>query len=280
MDGSPQVLISADMEGVAGIVHASETNPEWYDYERGRRLMTAEVNAAIAGVFAAEPTAVVRVADAHGTYRNVLPEELDRRVTLIRGKPRAWGMLGGLTDDVDALLFIGYHGRAGSSPAVLAHTMTDALLDVRIGGRSMGEIGLNTLLAGTFGVPVVLLSGDDAAGAEFRELVPEATVVEVKRSLGQASAESLHPQEARERIQAATTTAIKGRNRVPALRSTGPIMVEVDLLGPYAVDLATLIPGVRRTTASARTVTFPARDMAEAYRLVQLLVQIGQLKLT
>ncbi|GAB3150918.1 M55 family metallopeptidase [Micromonospora sonneratiae] len=279
MDEPLQVLISADMEGVAGIVHASETNPERYDYERGRRLVTAEVNAAIAGVFEAEPTAVVRVADAHGSYRNLLPEELDRRVTLIRGKPRAWGMLGGLTDKVDALLFIGYHGRAGSSPAVLAHTMTDALLDVRIDGRPMGEIGLNTLLAGSFGVPVVLLSGDDAAGAEFRDLVPEATVVEVKRSLGQTSAESLHPQEARERIQAATTIAIDGRDRVPVLRSTGPVTVEVELHGPSAVELAMLIPGIRRT-AAARTITFPARDMAEAYRLVQLLVQISQLKPT
>lgn len=272
-----RVLISADMEGIAGIVHPAETNPERYDYERGRALMTAEVNAAIAGVLAAAPDTVVQVADAHGPFRNILPEELDRRARLIRGKPRPLGMLGGLDDGVDAVLLVGYHARAGSGPAVLAHTISDAVLDVRLNGQSMGEIGLNAAVAGSHGVPVVLLSGDDAACAELRALAPEALTVQVKRALGQSAAETMHPHQARERLRAAATKAIEGRGHIPPVVVAGPVEVEVDLYGPYTVDLATLIPGVSRAPG-ARTVALTARDIAEAHRVIQLLVQLAQIK--
>ncbi|GAB3976836.1 M55 family metallopeptidase [Plantactinospora veratri] len=272
-----KVLISADLEGVSGIVHPTETNPGGYDYERGRALMTAEVNAAIAGVLDAEPSAEVRVADSHGPFRNLLPEELDRRARLIRGKPRPLGMVAGLEAGADALLFVGYHARAGAGPAVLGHTISDAVLDVRLDGGSVGEIGLNAAVAGHYGVPVVLLSGDDAACAELRDLVPEVVTVEVKRALGQAAAETLHPQEARDRIRRGAAEAVRGRQRVRPVPTRTPVRVELDLYGPYTVDLATLVPGVTRA-AGGRTLAFTAQDMAEAYRLVQLLVQLAQIK--
>ncbi|MEU4222451.1 M55 family metallopeptidase, partial [Actinoplanes sp. NPDC026623] len=111
-----KILISADMEGISGIVHPTETNPGGYDYERGRIRMTAEVNAAVAGILEAVPAAEVLVADAHGSFRNLLPEDLDRRARLVRGRPRPLGMLAGLDDGTDAVLFVGYHARAGSGP--------------------------------------------------------------------------------------------------------------------------------------------------------------------
>ncbi|MFE0085639.1 M55 family metallopeptidase, partial [[Kitasatospora] papulosa] len=111
---SPKVLVSVDMEGVSGIVHTSEVNPDRYDYERGRALMTAEANAVVAGVLDAEPAADVLVADGHGPFRNLLPEQLDRRARLVRGKPRPLGMVAGLDGDTDAVLLIGYHARAGA----------------------------------------------------------------------------------------------------------------------------------------------------------------------
>jgi D-amino peptidase len=272
-----KILISADLEGISGVVHPTETNPGGYDYERGRALMTAEVNAAVAGVLEAMPGAVVLVADAHGPFRNLLPEELDRRVRLVRGKPRPLGMLAGLDDDTDAVLFVGYHARSGTGPAVLAHTISDAVLDVRLNGRSVGEIGLNAALAGFHGAPVVLLSGDDAACAELLELVPGAATVAVKQALGQAAAISLHPDEAREQLHRVAAKAIRRHDRVPLLTLPGPLKVEIDLYGPYTVDLATLIPGVSRAPG-ARTVTFTAADVGEAYRLVQLVTQLAQIK--
>ncbi|MEU8169810.1 M55 family metallopeptidase [Micromonospora sp. NPDC049004] len=272
-----KVLISVDMEGISGIVHPTETNPDRYDYERGRALMTAEANAVIGGVLDAAPDAVVWVADAHGPFRNLLPEDLDRRAHLVRGKPRPLGMLAGLDEHTDAVMLIGYHARAGAGPAVLAHTMSDAILDVRVAGRTLGEIGLNTAMAGHLDAPVVLLSGDDTACAEFGELVPSAVTVAVKQTLGQAAAVALHPQEARERLRRAAAGAISRRASIPPWTMAGPLDVEVDLYGPYMVDLAVLVPGVTRVRGG-RTVAFHAADVAEVYRLIQLLVQLASIR--
>ncbi|MFD5695504.1 M55 family metallopeptidase [Streptomyces rubiginosohelvolus] len=305
-----KALISVDMEGISGIVHSSETNPERYDYQRGRELMTAEANAVIAGVLDAEPTADVLVADAHGTFRNLLPEQLDRRARLVRGKPRALNMLAGLDEETDAALFVGYHVRAGEGPGVLAHTMNGEILDVRvtgrapdedvrvtarapgegaqatahppgedvrITGRSLGEIGLNAAMAGHLGVPVVLISGDDAACAEAAALIPEAVTVPVKEALGMAAAVTLHPEEARDRLRRAAADAVSRRTEIPPLALTGPLDVEVDLASPHTIDLATLVPGVSRT-AGARTVAFTAPDYGTAYRLILLLAQLATIR--
>ncbi len=236
--------------------------------------MTAEANAAIAGVLGTEPTATVLVADAHGPFRNLLPEALDRRARLVRGKPRPLGMLAGLDGSTEAVLLVGYHGRAGAGPAVLAHTMSDAVLDVRVAGRSLGEIGLNTAMAGHLGVPVELLSGDDTACDEVSELVPGVRTVAVKQAIGQSAAVTLHPEEARERLRDASARAV---TRAGLRAFPGPVEVEVDLASPTTVDVGMLVPGVGRG-AGGRTVTFTAADFAEAYRLVLLLVQLGTIK--
>ncbi|MFE7141127.1 M55 family metallopeptidase [Streptomyces sp. NPDC057644] len=272
-----KALISVDMEGISGIVHSSETNPERYDYQRGRELMTAEANAVIAGVLDAEPTADVLVADAHGTFRNLLPEQLDRRARLVRGKPRALNMLAGLDAETDAALFVGYHVRAGEGPGVLAHTMNGEILDVRVAGRSLGEIGLNAAMAGHLGVPVVLLSGDDAACAEAADLIPGTVTVPVKEALGMAAAVTLHPEEARDRLRRAAADAVSRRTEIPPLTLTGPLDVEVDLAGAHTIDLATLVPGVSRT-AGARTVAFTVPDYGTAYRLILLLAQLATIR--
>lgn len=272
-----KLLISVDMEGISGIVHSSETTPERYDYQRGRELMTADANAVIAGVLDADPTADVLVADAHGTFRNLLPEQLDRRARLVRGKPRPLNMLAGLDEETDAALFVGYHVRAGEGPGVLAHTMNGEILDVRVAGRSLGEIGLNAAMAGHLGVPVVLLSGDDAACAELNGLVPAAVTVPVKEALGMAAAVTLHPEEARDRLRRAAADAVSRRAEIPPLALTGPLDVEVDLASPHTIDLATLVPGVSRA-GGARTVTFTAPDYATAYRLILLLAQLATIR--
>lgn len=273
-----KLLISVDMEGVSGIVHSSETNPERYDYQRGRELMTADANAVVAGVLDADPTAEVLVADAHGTFRNLLPEQLDRRARLVRGKPRPLNMLAGLDEATGAALFVGYHVRAGEGPGVLAHTMNGEILDVRVAGRSLGEIGLNAAMAGHLGVPVVLLSGDDAACAEMNALVPGTVTVAVKEALGMAAAVTPHPEEARDRLRRAAADAVTRRATIePLTLAPAPLDVEVDLASPHTIDLATLVPGVSRA-GGARTVTFTSPDYATAYRLILLLAQLATIK--
>jgi D-amino peptidase len=270
-----RVLISADMEGISAIAHAAETNPERYDYERGRALMTAEVNAVITGVLEADPGADVLVADAHGPFRNIVPEDLDHRVRLVRGKPRPMGMLGGLDDSTDLVMFVGYHARAGAGPAVLAHTMSDAVLSARLNGRTLGEIGFNAAMAGHHHAPVALVAGDDVACAELVELCPDAVAVPVKQALGQTAAVTLHPAVARERLRAAAAEAVRQGPGMRAFRIAGPVALEVELHAPSTVDLALLVPGVERAQGG-RTVSFAARDVPEAYRLMQLLVALGQ----
>ncbi|WP_436758428.1 M55 family metallopeptidase [Streptosporangium sp. V21-05] len=269
-----KVLISVDMEGIAGIVHPAETTPERYDYERGRRLMTAEANAVVAGVIDAEPSAEVLVADSHGPYRNILPEDLDRRARLIRGKPREMGMLAGLEAGAQVAMFVGYHARAGASGAVLAHTITDAILDVRINGASHGEIGINTLLAGSYGVPVVLASGDEAACDEFSALAPRAVTVPVKRGLGQHAADTLHPQEVQDRLRQGAGQAMRLHADDPPALVSRPPQVEVDLHQPRSADFSALIPGVTR---SGRTVFFTAETMTAAYGMLQLIALLTQI---
>ncbi|WP_043637223.1 M55 family metallopeptidase [Nonomuraea candida] len=263
-----KVLVSVDMEGIASIVHPAETTPAGGDYARGRALMTEAANAVVAGVLEAESAAEVLVADSHGPYRNLLPEDLDRRARLIRGKPRELGMLAGLQAGAQVVMFVGYHARAGAAGAVLAHTMADAILDVRINGRSHGEIGINTLLAGSYGAPVVLASGDEAACAEFTALVPGGLTVPVKRGLGQHAADTLHPREACDRLRQAAGQAIRRHDEHRPVAASGPLEVEVDLYQPRTADLAALIPGIART---GRAVRFTAENMTAAYGLLQLL---------
>ncbi|HZM26289.1 MAG TPA: M55 family metallopeptidase, partial [Gemmatimonadales bacterium] len=160
-----RVYISVDMEGIAGVVHEDQTNPVdprcAAEYARFRKLMTGEANAAVEGALAGGASQVV-VNDSHWEMRNLLPEDLHEAAELLSGGPKRLSMLEGIEADFDAAVFIGYHAKAGTAGAILDHTMMDAIRDVRLNGRSMGELGLNAALAGAHGVPVALVSGDRA----------------------------------------------------------------------------------------------------------------------
>src|SRR6266571_4292408 len=160
-----RVYISVDMEGVAGVVHESQTDPTnpacAAEYARFRRLMTAEANAAIEGALAAGATKLV-VNDSHWFMRNLLAEELHQAAELLSGDPKPQSMVEGIDGGFDAAVFIGYHARAGTRHAILDHTYADRIHDVRLNGRPVGELGINAAFAGVAGVPVALVSGDSA----------------------------------------------------------------------------------------------------------------------
>ncbi|MBX6342861.1 MAG: M55 family metallopeptidase [Thermomicrobiaceae bacterium] len=262
--------MTVDIEGIAGVVHGEEGSKGNPEYERARRLMTAEASAVVAGIFDADPGARVTVVDVHGPYRNIIPEELDERATLSRGKPRVYGMVHGIERGYDAAMFIGVHGRAGSAPAVLSHTFTGSILDVRINGRSYGELGLNAALAGAYGVPVVLVAGDQTVATEAREVLGEQVIaVQVKESLANLSAESVHPRVAQRMLREAAARAVRERPAVPPLRVDTPVRAEVDLARPVLADLAEMIDGVERL--GGRTVGFTRPDMPAVYRVLRLI---------
>jgi D-amino peptidase len=269
-----RVLISVDMEGIAGVVDPQDVRPGEAEYERNRHLMTAEANAAVRGVLAYAPDAEVVVSDAHAQFRNVLPESLERSARLIRGKPKPGGMLAGVQHGVAAVLFIGYHGRAGTPHSVLSHTVNGGVIaDVRINGTSYGEIGLNAALATHHGAVPVLVAGDDTVAAEAGAIVPGIHTVIVKWAHGAKAAESLHPEEACARIQAAVPVAMDELTSVQPPEFDGEVVLEVDVQKPALAEHALLVPGMSRP--SGCTLRYVAPDYPTAYGLVSLISVLG-----
>jgi D-amino peptidase len=271
-----RVLVSVDMEGIAGVVDVDDVRPGQAEYERNRALLTAEANAAVRGVYAYDAAAQVLVTEAHAQFRNLLPELLDRRAELLRGTPKPGGMMAGLAADIDAVLFIGYHGKAGTPRSVMAHTISGAVVaDVRCNGRSLGELGLNTALAAHSGVPPVLVAGDDSVAAEAAEVAPGMRAVVVKRALGARAAALLHPDEACDRIEQEVPKALADREAVRPLRFDGPVVLEVQVFKTRMTEHAMLIPGME--LADGCTLRYPAPDFPTAYQVADLITLLGAL---
>ncbi|HET6817674.1 MAG TPA: M55 family metallopeptidase [Mycobacteriales bacterium] len=256
-----KVFISADMEGVAGVVDWEQCRPGGAGYDVGCRLLLGEVNAAIEGALAAGADAIT-VTDAHGLMANLAPDGLTARASYRSGRNEPDYMMAGLDESYDAVLFIGYHG-AMPSPSVLSHTYNPRVVsDARIGGVRAGESGINALAAAGHGVPIAVVTGDQHVGPEAEPFCPGISAVVVKRSLGRESAESLHPNAARAAIRDGVTSSL-GRLtqlRPPPVRGD----LEVDVLTTDMAVLAARVRGVERT--GERTVTIATTDALDAYR--------------
>ncbi len=270
-----KILIAVDMEGITGVVHSDQTNPSHSEYDRFRRLMTADVNAAIRGACAAGADEVI-VSDGHWDGRNILIEALDSRARLNSGSPRPFSMVEGIDTGAAAVLFIGYHARVGTALAILDHTWSSARVDgVWLNGVAVGEIGLNAALCGHFGAPVLMISGDQNACTEATALLGNIETAVVKRATGRLSAECLPPEVTERLIQDAAERAVR-RLAVDAprpFRVTPPITVAVAFIRSEMADGAALLPGARRT--EGKRVEYTAQDMLEAYRAFRALVGLA-----
>ncbi|SEI61550.1 M55 family metallopeptidase [Paraburkholderia diazotrophica] len=223
-----KVLISVDIEGVAGVVNPEQTRAGNSEYERARRWMTLEANAAIEGAFAGGATHVW-VNDSHGGFRNLLPDMLDARANVILGKPRTLGMTAGLEYGPQLVFMIGYHAMA-QSRGVLAHTINSfAFTHVKMNGREVGEAGLYGALASEYGARVALLSGDDVFAEETKPLFPEATFVVTKHATGYASGSTLTPERACIAIRQAATDVVASHAGRDALQRATPQPVDIEL---------------------------------------------------
>src|SRR5207245_3927162 len=159
------------MEGIAGVVTAEQLGPAGFEYARFREFMTDEVRAAIDAARAAGAGEIV-VSDSHGNGQNLLVEKLPPDVTVVRSWPRPLMMMEGIDSSFAGAIFIGYHASTTNPQGVRAHTMSSATLaDVRLNGVSLPEAGVNAAIAGHFGVPVIMISGDDASVAEARRVL-------------------------------------------------------------------------------------------------------------
>lgn len=240
-----KVLVSVDIEGVAGVFHPEQTRPGNPEYERARRLMTEEANAAIRGAFAGGAAEVV-VNDSHGGFRNLLPEQLDARAEALLGKPRVLGMVAGAEDGCAAVCMIGYHARS-QSRGVLAHTINSgAFARVWLNGQELGEAGLYGALAGEFGVPVVMASGDDVFADETRPLFPQARFVVTKRAQGAHSGLSLAPSVVCSAIEATAREGVAAAPGMAPLRLATPVEAKLQTVNAAHADLFAMLPGTER----------------------------------
>jgi D-amino peptidase len=264
-----KILVSVDIEGVAGVVHPEQTRRGHPDYEQARGLMTAEANAAIRGAFAGGATAVV-VNDSHGDFRNLVQDALDPRAEILLGKPRELGMMSGVDEpDCKAVFLVGWHARAGAA-GVLAHTISSfAFARVLVNDTAVGEAALYGGVAAEFGVPVALFTGDDAFVVETAPLFPGAVGVTVKRAHGSRVATSLSSPTACAAIESAAKEAI---GRVDTLRvrpQQTPARVTVEATSVAMADLFATLPLVQR--ADALTLRFASPTMRHAVRVLNSL---------
>ncbi len=241
-----KVFISVDMEGIAGVVTSSETSTSGSDYGYFRRVMSEEANAAVLGAFDAGATEVI-VRDSHGSARNILPDMLDRRARLIRdwsGGPK-W-MMEGIDASFDAVVFIGYHAKAGTPNGIIDHTDNGNVTDFAINGVSLPEAGINALMAGSYGVPVVFVAGDKAVCNQVTDLFANIATVATKDGIGAAS-NGLHPDSASTLIRAGVAEAVRNRSQYEPYTMTTPYTLVLKLKRETSVYNGSFFPGATRT---------------------------------
>jgi D-amino peptidase len=219
---SLKVFISIDMEGLAGVVASTDVSATGPDYAHFRSIMAGEANAAIDGAFRAGATEVV-VRDSHGSKTNLLPSDVDPRARLLRGSSTGpKNMMEGIDSSFAAVVFVGYHARAGTPNAILEHTSTGNVVDFSINGVSLPEGGYNALVAGLYNVPVVFVAGDQAVVDQIRGLLGPIEGVAVKQEIGGDASLGLSPRTARQMITAGVERAVRNRGQAKPYKLAGP----------------------------------------------------------
>jgi D-amino peptidase len=269
-----KVYISADMEGICGVVAAEQTNPSSPEYAAARKWMADDVNAAIDGAFRGGASEVI-VNDSHGNMRNIDPGDLDPRAVLISGSPKPLSMMQGIDDSYSAVLFIGYHAQAGTQDAVLDHTISGSVVQsVKVNGIELPELGLNAAIAGAYGVPVVFISGDVAVCKQAKTVLGnEVVTAPVKDGIGRYAARLVPFAEARRAIRDRVADAVKKASQFKPFKIAAPCRFELQYYLSAQADMAMLVPGVTRV--NARTVGFQSDDYVKGFKMLRALIALA-----
>ena len=263
-----KIYISADLEGVVGAVTGEQLGPGGFEYNRFREFMTGEVNAAIKAARAAGATEIL-VADSHGNGQNLLIEKLPKDVKLIRSWPRPLGMMEGIDSSFDRVIFTGYHSSTDNMEGVRAHTFSSArLTSVKVNGKVMSEGSWNAAVAGEFGVPVIMIAGDDAAVNEVKALIGNAEGAIVKESISFHSAKSLHPDAAYDLIAEKTSYAVKNIKKYKPYKIKGPLTVSVSFKHYQPSQILSYLKMFKRI--DSHTIEFKAKNMIEASHIMRV----------
>ncbi len=268
-----KVYISVDMEGASGVTGINDTEPGHPAFERFRKLLTNDVNAAIKGAYKGGARKVV-VNDSHYWMRNILIEELHSKAELISGSTKPLTMMEGIDKTFDAVFYIGYHAKAGTQAAVMNHTMYFDVLNIQVNGKSVGEFGINAMVAGHYDVPTVLATGDDKFIAEAVSLIGNLETVMVKKGIDFTVARCLPLEECTLRIQQAAEKALANIRQFQPLKTQTPVTIVVELPWTSMVAAATGINGVTRNTP--RSYTFTSQDIVEGYKMLDATLKLAK----
>jgi D-amino peptidase len=249
-------FISVDMEGISGIVDGTMVSRNGGDYEKGRKLMVQDVNAAIEGILNVDSEAEIFVCDAHGGMNNLNPEELNRTAELIRGRPKPQSQMCGLDDSFDACLFIGYHSKKGTLEGMMSHTYSGGNIEsLHINGVEVGETALNAGIAGYYDVPLIFVSGDLAVTKEAQEIDPSIETIAVKTAVGRVAARCIHPEKSRQMIKEGTSRAVEKIEAIKAYIVDPPLTFTIRFTDSKKADAASFIPTTERLDGKSIVIT-------------------------
>ena len=264
-----KIYISADMEGIVGVVTGDQLSPQGFEYGRFREFMTQEVNAAIEAAFAGGATEIV-VSDSHGNGESLLIEKFPKNVTIVRSWPRPLMMMQGIDETFAGAIFIGYHSGTTNSEGVRAHTISSATLaDVKLNGVSMPEAGINAAIAGQFNVPVIMISGDDAAVKETTELLGNIEGAVVKWNYGFHSARTMTPEAADDVIREKVKNAMGRLKDFKPYKVTTPVQLDVRFKNYRPAELLSYLSIVKRT--DAHSIRFQGKDIIEVSKFLEFM---------
>jgi len=269
-----KILIAADMEGISGVTTWDQVTAGKPEYERFRSLMTEDVNAAVRGAFDAKAEEVF-VTDGHASGSNILIEDFDPRASLNTGSPSPLSMVQGV-DEVDGVIYVGYHARAGSPDAILDHTWSSrTVANVWLNDILVGEYGINAAVAGHFDVPVLMVTGDQTACTQTVDLLGDLETVVVKHATGRYSAECLPPTVAQGMIQKAAAKAVarlaKRKSPEPFILEE-PVLLAVEFFNSAMADHAMRMPQAER---DGTCISLSLPDTLTAYNAFRALVALA-----
>jgi len=265
--------MSVDMEGISGIVDGSETGRDKAEYERGRKLMVGDVNAAIEGVLSIGDVEVV-VSDGHGGMRNIKPEDLNEAAVLVRGSPKPLTQMAGIAEGYDAVVFIGYHSKKGTELGILSHTISGGVIDsVTINGMEVGETAINAAIAGYHGTPLVFVAGDLAVTKEAKEINQEIVTVAVKEAVSRRAAKCLSPKVAGELIRKGVSEALQKRGAIEPFAFEPPVEIVAKYVNALMADAVAFMPSAERL--DGRTVRFVQDDYLKAFGALRASIYIA-----
>lgn len=264
--------LSMDMEGVTALPDYTYVMSSELNYERGRRLMTQDANAIIHGAYDQGATRFV-INDSHSKMNNLIAEDLHEEAELITGGVKMLSMVEGLDSSFDGLLLAGYHARAGQK-GVMSHAMVFAVRSMWINETEIGELGFNAYVAGHFGVPVLLVAGDDCACREAEALIPNVVTAAVKETITRSAVKTLHPKKAQHLLNEKTKEAIQNRGNVEPLVPPESPLLRIEFTNYGEAELAAMMPGCEIEEGTT-IVRFQATDILEAYRAMLVMTELA-----